>query len=76
MDHSVATAERLTESTFKVDFGKAQEMFTDTHIEKECFLSSAEIMNADFSNIDAILKQRNCKCQAQVEQEGLVKLAW
>lgn len=59
MDRTTSSAEKLTEAAYEIAWilARQKKAFINTDIVKECFLSSAEIMYADFSNEDDILKQ-------------------
>ena len=56
---STSASESLTEATFEIAWilARHKKSFTDADVVKECFLSSAEIMYADFNNKEAIIKQ-------------------
>jgi len=59
LQRSTTVSESLTEASFEIAWilAKHKKAFTDAEVVKECFLASAEIMYADFSNQEAILKQ-------------------
>lgn len=58
LHRTTSVSERVTEATFEIAWILARhKVFSDAEIIKECFMASAEIMYADFSNREAIIKQ-------------------